>query len=132
MNITKMTATALFVSAVVILGGCALSYRPAPYDQHLWRLAESHGYEKVFHAHVQGHGICAAVMTKGVGGSRWTAKWEAEHRGVTFFNAAIGTAIGNIVINDNPTVPVKQRAYRREDGQWQVDIITAAVDTTVE
>ena len=128
MNITKMTAAVLFVSVVVILGGCAVSYRPAPYEQHLWRLAESHGYERVFHAHIQGHGMCAVVMTAGVGGSRWGAKREAEHRGVKFFNSSIGTAIGDIIIHDNSTIPVKQRAYRREDGQWQVDIITATVE----
>ncbi len=127
MNI-KMTVVALCISVAVILSGCAIFYRPAPYEQHLWSLAESHGYERVFHAHIQGHGMCAAVMTKGVGGSRWTAKWEAEHRGVTFFNSTIGTAIGDIVIHDNATVPVKQRAYRREDGRWQVDIITAMVE----
>ena len=125
MNITKMTATVLLVSAILMLGGCALSYRPAPYEQHLWSLAESHGYERVFHTHIRGHGMCAVVLTRAVG-SRWAARWEAEQRGVKFFNSTIGTAIGDIVIHDNPTITVKERVYRRRDGQWQVDVITAS------
>ena len=128
MNTARMTAVVLLALTMVLLGGCAISYRPAPYEQHLWAVAESYGYERVFHAHIQGHGMCAAVMTKGVGDSRWTAKWEAERRGVKFFNSSIGTAIGDIIIHDNSTIPVKQRAYRREDGQWQVDIITAMAE----
>ena len=128
MNTARMIAAVLLASAIVVLGGCAISYHPAPYEQHLWSVAESHGYERAFHAHIQGHGMCAVVMTKGVGASRWGAKRRAEHRGVKFFNSSIGTAIGDIIIHDNSTIPVKQRAYRRKNGQWQVDIITASVE----
>ena len=128
MNITRVTTIALFVSTVLMLGGCAISYHPAAYEQQLWAAAESHGYDRAFHAHIQGHGMCAVVMTKGVGDSRWSAKRRAEHRGIKFFNPSVGTAIGDIIIHDNSTIPVKQRAYRRGDGQWQVDIITASVE----
>ena len=126
MNVTKIIAAVVLVSAVLMLGGCAISYQPAPYKQHLWALAESHGYENAFHTHIRGHGMCAVVLTAGVSSSQWGAKWEAEHRGVKFFNSSLNTIIGDIIIADNPTFTVDNRVYRREDGQWRADVIVAS------
>lgn len=122
----------LLVCMIVTAAGCAVTYRPAPYEEQLWALATSHGYEQVFHTRIAGHGMCAVVLVSGTGSNRVSAKINAYRRGVRFFNASIGVPIlGEVVIEDQEVITHKERMYRvvNKNGDldhWRADSIVIA------
>ena len=117
-----MRATILGLLVFVVTMGCAITYQSPLYDEHLWALARSHGYEQVFHTHIRGKGMCAVVLISGTGTSQLSAEFNARRRGSKFFNPSIG----NIIINTHPVSVVRKEVFKKKDGYWRTDIIVAS------
>ena len=119
------SAGLLVLITAITIAGCGMTYQASPYEEQLWRMAQEYGYGRVFHTHVPGYGMCAAVLVYGTGGNRFSAETNAYRKGQKFFNPSIGNipVIGEMIIDKREVITLESRKSRKSDGSWLVESI---------
>lgn len=121
-TISKLLA---FIAAVAITGCSGMTYHSAEYEGELWSTARAYGYNQVFHTHISGYGLCAAVLVSGTGGNSFSAETNAYRQGQRIFNPSIRgvPVLGEVIIDKREVITYESKMFKEGDGRWMVESI---------